>query len=117
MHRQTNDICVDVIEDDFDTRSPIDFTGGWHVRMEGNELWPTIKNLAYFHIDRGNIITWQRCHRGVEDQTIRNCLLGVGLGLSNQYGNLTLHGSALEKMVMRLSAWAIPALVNQPLLT
>jgi len=100
VHKQTNDICVDVIEDDLlhTPDLPSDFTGGWHVRMEGNELWLTIKNLAYFHIDRGNIITWQRCHRGVEDQTIRNCLLGVGLGaLSNQYGNLTLHGSALEK--------------------
>jgi len=99
-HNQTNNVCVDVIEDDLlhTPDLPPDFSSDWHVRMEGDELWLTINNLAYFHIDRGNIITWKRCNQSVEDQIIRNCLLGVGLGaLSNQYGNLTLHGSALEK--------------------
>ena len=80
---------------DFVTKLP---PVSFYLKKANNLLWLTIKDVGFFQINSGKFIIWKRWHQDVGNQTIRNCLLGVGLGaLSNQHGNLTLHGSALEK--------------------
>ena len=92
--------CVNVVEDDslVPPKIPADFSGSFYLEKTKNKLWIAVRDIAWFELDDGKFINWRRCHQDVSNQTIRNCLLGVGLGaLSNQQGNLTLHGSALEK--------------------
>ena len=92
--------CVNVFEDDslVPPKIPADFSGSFYLEKTKSKLWIAVRDIAWFELDDGKFINWKRCHHDVSNQTIRNCLLGVGLGaLSNQHGNLTLHGSALEK--------------------
>lgn len=97
---QPHSSCVDIIEDAslIPPKLPENFKGIFYLKKANNILWITVEGIGYFQVNDGKSISWKRWRQDVGDQTIRNCLLGVGLGaLSNQHGNLTLHGSALEK--------------------
>jgi hypothetical protein len=97
---QAHSSYVNITEDDslVPPKLPANFADNFYLKKIDNQLWLIVKNVGVFQINDGKFITWKRWHQDVGDQTIRNCLLGVGLGaLSNQHGNLTLHGSALEK--------------------
>ena len=92
--------CVNIVEDDslVPPKIPANFSGSFYLKKTKSKLWLTVRDIAWFELNDGKFINWKRWHQDVGNQTIRNCLLGVGLGaLSNQHGNLTLHGSALEK--------------------
>ena len=97
---QPHSPSVDIIENSslIPPKLPGKFTGNFYLKKANNILWLIVKDAGYFLVNDGKSITWKRWRQDVSDQTIRNCLLGVGLGaLSSQHGNLTLHGSALEK--------------------
>ena len=97
---QPHSLSVDIIENSalIPPKLPENFTENFYLKKTNNMLWLTVKDAGYFQFNNGKSIAWKRWQQDVSDQIIRNCLLGVGLGaLSNQHGNLTLHGSALEK--------------------